>query len=208
MKTNNTTYNYVCNQPTDQSSKTLSMHYLTTGSLNIRFSIRKQEFFIPVILLLKALYPTQLTDKYIYTSIVDGHHSSNFLTDRVELLLVDGHRTGFTTRQQILAHLGTTFRVLLRPQTSMTDEAVGQMLLDDHIMVHCYHSSNHAINSIQKFHTLVHMIQKTYALAEGRIKADNPDALNNQEVLLPGHLYLMILKEKLSVSLVSCLLVL
>ena len=34
-------------------------------------------------------------------------------------------------------------------------------------------------------------------MAAGRVREDNPDSLVNQEVLLPGHLWEMILKEKL-----------
>jgi DNA-directed RNA polymerase I subunit RPA2 len=43
----------------------------------------------------------------------------------------------------------------------------------------------------------VYMVQKLYALVAGRILEDNPDSPMNQEILLPGHLMLSILKEKL-----------
>ena len=43
----------------------------------------------------------------------------------------------------------------------------------------------------------VFMLQKLFAMAAGRVREDNPDSLVNQEVLLPGHLWGMILKEKL-----------
>jgi DNA-directed RNA polymerase I subunit RPA2 len=36
-----------------------------------------------------------------------------------------------------------------------------------------------------------------YALVDGEISPENLDSCNVHEVLLPGHLYLMILKEKL-----------
>lgn len=45
------------------------------------------------------------------------------------------------------------------------------------------------------------MIEKLYALVSGEILPDNLDSLQNHEVLLPGHLYLMFLKEKLEESL-------
>ncbi len=41
------------------------------------------------------------------------------------------------------------------------------------------------------------MIDKLYALVVDKINPDNLDSLMNQEVLLPGHLYQMILREKL-----------
>lgn len=41
------------------------------------------------------------------------------------------------------------------------------------------------------------MIRKVYQLSEGSIVPENADALNSQELLLPGHLYTMFLKERL-----------
>ena len=41
------------------------------------------------------------------------------------------------------------------------------------------------------------MVEKLYSLVDGDIKPENLDSLAVHEVLLPGHLYLMILKEKL-----------
>lgn len=45
------------------------------------------------------------------------------------------------------------------------------------------------------------MVEKLYALVDGEIKPENLDSTAVHEVLLPGHLYLMILKEKLEDSL-------
>ena len=45
------------------------------------------------------------------------------------------------------------------------------------------------------------MIDKLYALVDGEIMAENLDSTAVHEVLLPGHLYLMILREKLEDSL-------
>lgn len=41
------------------------------------------------------------------------------------------------------------------------------------------------------------MIRKLYSLVSGACCADNPDAPQHQEVLLGGHIYNMIIKEKL-----------
>lgn len=41
------------------------------------------------------------------------------------------------------------------------------------------------------------MVEKLYALVDGEIKPENLDCLAVHEVLLPGHLYVMILKQKL-----------
>jgi DNA-directed RNA polymerase I subunit RPA2 len=45
--------------------------------------------------------------------------------------------------------------------------------------------------------------QKLYALVNGSIQPDSPDSLHCQEVLLPGHLMTMMVKEKLQDYLVG-----
>ncbi len=42
------------------------------------------------------------------------------------------------------------------------------------------------------------MIRKLYSLVAGECCQDNPDSPQNQEILLGGNLYGMIIKEKLS----------
>jgi DNA-directed RNA polymerase I subunit RPA2 len=66
------------------------------------------------------------------------------------------------------------------------------MLFRRHLFVHLG-----ADEGAAKWDLVVVMLQKLYALGAGRIKEDNPDSLVNQEVLLPGHLWNMITKEKL-----------
>ena len=41
------------------------------------------------------------------------------------------------------------------------------------------------------------MVDKLYALVDGDVKPENLDSSAVHEVLLPGHLYLMVLREKL-----------
>ena len=41
-----------------------------------------------------------------------------------------------------------------------------------------------------------YMIRKLYSVVSGECCVDNPDSPQHQEILLPGHLYNMILKEK------------
>ena len=55
----------------------------------------------------------------------------------------------------------------------------------------------HLDNNSDKVNILCIMIEKLYALVMDEINPDNLDSLMNQEVLLTGHLYTMIMKEKL-----------
>lgn len=69
----------------DQSSVSLTLHYLRDGRCNLRWSIKKQEFLVPVVLVLKAL--KDVSDREIYEQLVRGDNNNTFLSDRLELLL-------------------------------------------------------------------------------------------------------------------------
>lgn len=60
-------------------------------------------------------------------------------------------------------------------------------MLKDYILVHLHDNSD-------KFSLLVFMMQKLYALVDGEIQEDRTDSAMMHEVLLPGHIYLMLLK--------------
>ena len=47
------------------------------------------------------------------------------------------------------------------------------------------------------------MTENLYALINNEIQPDNLDSLMNQEVLLPGHLYMMMMREKLEEILIT-----
>lgn len=68
----------------DQTSVTVTLHYLHDGNATLRFSLRKQEFFIPVILVLRALKET--TDREVYERVLRGNRNDTHLADRVELV--------------------------------------------------------------------------------------------------------------------------
>ena len=55
----------------------------------------------------------------------------------------------------------------------------------------------HANDWNDKYNILCLMAEKLYLLSFGQIKPDNLDAPINHEVLLAGHLYIMVLKEKI-----------
>jgi DNA-directed RNA polymerase I subunit RPA2 len=175
----------------DQSGQTMTLHYLQTGACNLRFSMKKQEFFIPAYLLLLVF--AEPTDKQIYNSIVGAGDKSSFISDRTEAMIAACKHLKLHTRKQVLVYIGRAFRVIMRCEDSLTDEAVGEKMLQDHVFVHCKRRED-------KYNCMILMMQKLYSLVEGRIKPENPDALHCHEILLPGHIYLQILKEKLDVS--------
>eukprot|EP01138_Halocafeteria_seosinensis_P011578 gb/GECG01011827.1/.p1 GENE.gb/GECG01011827.1/~~gb/GECG01011827.1/.p1 ORF type:complete len:1408 (+),score=168.33 gb/GECG01011827.1/:1-4224(+) len=173
----------------DQTSVTITLHYLLNGNAMVRFSLRRQEFFIPAVLILKGLKDT--TDREIFDRVLAGDSKNTYLADRMELLLTDTAESfSLGSREDVLRYLGQCFRSILDMPATITDVDAGKMLLDRFILVHL--SENTA-----KFDVMVLMMRKLYAFVAGQIIEDNPDSFANQELLLTGHLYLMTLKEKL-----------
>ena len=185
-----------CVRP-DGSSQTVGLHLLTTGGATLRLTIQKQEFFVPVVLLLKAL--RECSDAEIYARVLGGDESDSYVSDRIQKMLREHHTaydTPLLSQRQCLAFLGHRFRHLLRPSERTNAVEAGELLLRRHIFVHL---PSDGLSS--KWDLLVLMLQKLYALGARRISQDNPDSLVHQEVLLPGQIWAMICKERLSVML-------
>jgi DNA-directed RNA polymerase I subunit RPA2 len=206
----------------DQSAITNTIHYLTTGGVNIKFLARKQEFLIPIIIILRALsgtaatmtthhhqnnVPTSsnwndadmaaggscmgITDEELYRRIVQGDHQNTFVVARAGLLLQDARaRFGHcNTPHECLAYLGERFRRLSQRAETTSDIDVGHYMIRNYILIHLP-------NYTDKLECLIFMIRKLYAFAAGDCGPDNADSLQNQEILLPGHLLAAFVKEK------------
>lgn len=173
----------------DLYSRTLTLHYISDGNIISRLIHRKQEFLIPIIVILKALMET--SDLQIYNKLVKGYQGKSQISDRVEVLLRVGKKLGLNSSNECLSYLGSNFRVMLNiTDSSLKDREVGEIFLQEHVCVHLK-------SNLDKFNSICFMIEKLYSLVSEEIQPDNLDSLVNQEILLPGHLYLMILREKL-----------
>lgn len=122
-----------CVRP-DQTSATNTLHYLSNGSAMLRFSYRKQEYVIPIMLVLKAL--VDASDREIFEGIIMQDYENTFLTDRVELLLRSFKMFKLHTGSQCLDYIGSKFRVILNVPEDWTNEAVGAALLSKLVLVH------------------------------------------------------------------------
>ena len=125
-----------CVRP-DQTSVTNSLHYLANGSATLRFSWRKQEYMIPVMLILKALVGA--SDREIFEGLIMEDYENTFMTDRVELLLRSFKTYSLCTGEQCLEYLGEKFRVVLnQPEDSPSDQ-IGYWLINKLVLVHLDH---------------------------------------------------------------------
>jgi len=184
----------------DQSSITNTVHYLTTGGASIKFTARKQEFLIPVIIILRALSGSQntnaaagsggVTDEELYNRILQGDENNTFLKARAELLLQDAQRfEGLNTPNECISFLGSRFRMLSMKADSTADLEIGHYIIERFILVHL---SNYG----DKLECLLLLLRKLYSFAAGDCGIDNADSLQNQEILMPGHLISSFVKEK------------
>mmetsp|Transcript_1430 Transcript_1430/g.1921 ORF Transcript_1430/g.1921 Transcript_1430/m.1921 type:complete len:1240 (+) Transcript_1430:30-3749(+) len=193
----------------DQTSITNTVHYLTTGSATIKFLARKQEFLIPVIIIIRALSGGSLsdsdafdpndgragrigiTDEELYKRIVQNDQKNTFLRARAELLLQEARaRYGdLNTPAECLAYLGERCRNLSQRAESTSDIEIGHYMISRFILIHLPSYKD-------KLECLIFLLRKLYAFAVGDCGIDNADSLQNQEILLPGHLLTSFVKEK------------
>ncbi|KAK0529859.1 hypothetical protein OC842_004106 [Tilletia horrida] len=176
-----------CLHRDDLTSVTNTVHYLENGGITLRFSWRKQEYMIPIIMVLKAL--TDATDKDIFSALMQGDFENTFLSDRVELLLRSFKSYALWTGHQCLEYLGSKFRVVMAAPDDASNREIGAMLIQRLVLVHLDQPRD-------KFNLLIFMMRKLYALVRGECCVDNPDSPQHQEILMPGFLYGSIIKER------------
>ncbi|CAM6092481.1 unnamed protein product [Calypogeia fissa] len=186
-----------CVRP-DQSSVTMRLYYLNHGSANLGFSLRKQEFLIPVGIILKALIDTNEREIFEHLRSIEPDEQSNtkgvlgtqFVSQRARIILQEVQGLNLFTRIQCLQYIGERFKHLLEVPASYSSAKVGEKLLEDYILVH-------VDNPRDKFNLVIFMLHKLFALADGLASADNADALQHHEILLPGHLLTIFVKERM-----------
>ncbi|KAI9697098.1 MAG: DNA-directed RNA polymerase I subunit RPA2 [Bogoriella megaspora] len=188
-----------CARP-DQSSQSNFLNYLSDGNVIFRFTWRKNEYMVPVVMIMKALVDTN--DREIFEGLVapagdKGLKDKQFVAERVELLLRTYKAYNMHSKRKNRAYLGGKFRPVLNQAEDRSDEEVGTYFLRRIVLPHLGNIDVTEAQDADKFRLLLFMTRKLYALVEGECAADNPDTVNNQEVLLGGFLYGLIIKERL-----------
>ncbi|KAL5564528.1 hypothetical protein UlMin_027692, partial [Ulmus minor] len=181
----------------DQSAVTVKLYYLRNGSARLGFWIQGREYLLPVGIVLKALVDT--TDHEIYASLTSCYSEKNekgkgavgtqLVAERAQIILDEVRQLSLFTHRQCLEHIGEHFQLVMEGLENESFSFVAEAVLKDYIFVHLD-------NNYDKFNLLIFMVQKLFSLIDQTSAADNPDSLQNQEVLLPGHLIAIYLKEK------------
>uniref|UniRef100_A0A7N8YA85 DNA-directed RNA polymerase subunit beta n=1 Tax=Mastacembelus armatus TaxID=205130 RepID=A0A7N8YA85_9TELE len=172
----------------------MNLHYLENGTVMLNFIYQKELFFLPLGFALKAL--VDFTDFQIYQELIKGHEDNSFYKSCASEMLRIVMEEGCTTRSKVLNYLGERFRVKMNLPEWYTNEQCANFLLDECICIHLK-------SDVEKFYLLCLMTRKLFTFAKQECMEENPDSIMCQEVLTPGQLYLMFLKERMAAWLVS-----
>lgn len=183
----------------DQTSLTVKLYHLRNGSARLGFWIHGREYMLPVGILLKALIDT--TDREIYANLTScysekyekgkGVVGTQLVGERAKIILDEVCEVSKKfTRLECLEYIGEHFQPIMHELRNESHYTVADDVLKNYIFVHLE-------NNFDKFNLLIFMLQKLFSLVDQTSVPDNPDSLQNQEVLLPGHLITIYLKAKL-----------
>ncbi|XP_007446075.1 PREDICTED: DNA-directed RNA polymerase I subunit RPA2 isoform X4 [Lipotes vexillifer] len=172
----------------EHSAVNMNLHYLENGTVMLNFIYRKELFFFPLGFALKAL--VSFSDYQIFQELIKGKEEDSFFRNSVSQMLRVVMEEGCSTQKQVLSYLGERFRVKLSLPDWYPNEHAAEFLFSQCICIHLK-------SNTEKFYVLCLLTRKLFALAKGECMEENPDSLVNQEVLTPGQLFLMFLKESL-----------
>lgn len=120
------------------------------------------------------------------------------------LRLISATEEGVTDRQTALILLGTRFRVAIQNKIAPwePDEVKFKATINDCVQAVSRHLIKkciciHLDSDEDKFHCLSLMAQKLISLALGEILPESPDNPQFQEATVSGHIFLLILRERL-----------
>jgi DNA-directed RNA polymerase I subunit RPA2 len=130
----------------DQIGQNHILHYLDNGSANLCFAHQKEIFFVPAVMVLKAL--VDMPDFEIYRCLMRGCEQSAFVEGCVKFMLRQLHEEKLFTRDQVLSYIGSRFRVKLLLPEWYTDIDCAQYLIK-------YCLFTHLDNNMDKFNMLM-----------------------------------------------------
>ncbi|KAK9882973.1 hypothetical protein WA026_001189 [Henosepilachna vigintioctopunctata] len=173
----------------DHTSTTNVLHFVTDGTVKFMFSHNKVLYYIPLVNVLKCL--GNYSDYYIYQMLSKGYEDDLYYLDCVKNMLRAVHIEGMHTHEDCKNYLGKMFRVkFYQCPPWFTDGDITNYIIRNCILIHL-------ANNDDKFNMLIYMTQKLFAFAQNKCRVEGADAVMMQEVLLGGHLYLQVIKERL-----------
>lgn len=199
----------------DLTTFTMHFHYLQSGAVRARISIKRNEYFIPVGILLRAFMPSGTTDRELYELLVGGERDNGRLgTTAVAIVKELSERypsfrirdaepdvPPSTSKYAATAYLGRNFSAVIGlDEDVVSDHTAGESFLRQYVLVHLSTGAMEASDPSldrSKADTLVLIVRKLVATWSGEIETDDADAPSHLSVMTPGQLYLGTLKDRL-----------
>merc|ERR1719430_560629 len=166
------------------------LHFVTTGNAKYMFALNKELFFVPVMMILKCL--KDVPDSYIFRRLMVGVGDDPYYKGNIVNMLRELQDEGIYNQEQAQEYIGRSFRPKVQYEVPAwyTDKEVCAWLLKNSVAIHLD-------NDDDKFNIICVMIKKLFALVQDKCVVEGGDSLMMHEIILGGHLYLQLLKEKL-----------
>ncbi|OQV16825.1 DNA-directed RNA polymerase I subunit RPA2 [Hypsibius exemplaris] len=174
----------------DGTSNTNVLHYLNNGNCILSALINKEPFYIPAMMVIRALSPR--SDREIYDEIMKGQEDNNYLQGLVRGMLRQLQEEDVHTQAKALRFIGSELRFKFREAEFMTDEEIGVTFLRQSVCIHLDKLDD-------KMRLLTFMMRKLFVFERAGCAAENPDSPMNQDILTSGTIFLTVLKERLEV---------
>ena len=167
------------------------LHFVTSGNAKYMFSLNKELYFVPVIMLLKCF--KDVPDSYIFRRLMVGVGDDPYYKGLVVNMLRELQAEGLYNREQVMNYIGRSFRpkcnYLVPPW--YTDRQICEWMMKNNVAIHLD-------NDDDKFDIICVMIKKLFIFVQDKCVVEGVDSLMMHEIVLGGHIYLQLLKEKLS----------
>jgi DNA-directed RNA polymerase I subunit RPA2 len=159
------------------------------------FSYKKTLYYTPLVLVLKCL--VKHTDYYMCQQLLGPYEDDAYYTECLQNMFRALHGEGLHSHEECKDYLGKMFRIKFTDCPEWySNTQVADFILKKCVLIHLDRNED-------KFNMLVFMTQKLFLFAQDKCKAEGADAVMMQELLLGGHLYLQMIKDRLQYWLVS-----
>lgn len=164
------------------------LHYLTNGTVKLRFFYRRQPIYLPLILVLKCL--ADVSDQYIFNELIKGRNEDNFYKSCIVNMFRLVQNEKLYTSKQIMDYIGERVRVRFEAPSWYSNEDITEQLFNESIAVHLR-------TKMDKFNLLVFMTRKLFVFVQGECAQENPDNPMFHEASQSGHIFFTLLLDRM-----------
>ncbi|KAF1744905.1 hypothetical protein MXB_3188 [Myxobolus squamalis] len=130
------------------------------------------------------------SDFHIYSDLLLNNADNSLWMESAKCMMSVMHKMKICKMDDAKRHVSEAFRVKLGLPSWASASHVSEFLLKNCICVHLNSNTD-------KYNMLIFMAHKLMALVDNKISPESTDTLNNQEILLPGQIYQIILRDKM-----------